>query len=375
MNKKAAIITWCDNNGPTNYGQILQCYAMQTICQKLGLEVFVIQYRKKTDLDFYKGKFILSTLNPFYEILFKVFVIEKAWNKRICLFRRFIKENIILSKPCYDKSDVEKLVKDCSFLICGSDQIWNPIWYDSMFFLDFGHTKQKRIAYAPSGIAIEDPETEKIYQKMGLWINRMDCVSMRESQSVDIMAKYTDKHIEVVLDPTLLIDREDWDKIASERLVEEPYIFCYVMGSLRQHKLVLRQLMKKYQAKRIVFIPSNVVEDKLKFATSFPGAGPAEFVSLIKNAEAVATDSFHGTALSLKYRKQFYLLKRIQQDCYRWANYSRIENILEKMNIDSRLVSNVKAVNSITQINYDTVSVYEASEIEQSKHYLQNALT
>lgn len=375
MNKKVAIITWCDNNGPTNYGQIFQCYAIQKICEKLGFEAIIVQYRKKTEIDFCKNKFKSKYLNQIYEELFKIIVIEKNYNKRIYLFRRFIKENIELSSPCYDKRDVEKLVRDCSYLLCGSDQIWNPIWYDPMFFLDFGHTGQKRIAYAPSGIANDDNETEVIYTKMGSLINRIDCVSMRESQGIQIMKKYTDKNIEAVLDPTLLLERKDWDKIASKRLVDEPYIFCYTMGSLRQHKLVLRQIMKKHNATRIVFIPSNVVEAKLQLATPYTTAGPAQFISLIKYAEAVATDSFHGTTLSIKYKKQFYLLKRMQQDCYRWASFSRIDNILDKMHIDGRLVSNIKDIKNISEINYDIVDIYGNTEIEKSKHFLQKALS
>ena len=374
MGKKVSIMTWCDNNGPTNYGQILQCYAIQTMVQKLGLEPVVIQYRKKSDLDFYQGKFKIGFLNQIYEVLFKIFVIEKKFNRRIFLFRKFIKEQIKRSRPCYDKIDIENVVKDCKCLICGSDQIWNPIWFDPMFFLEFGTTYQKRIAYAPSGIAIEEAEMEEVYSKMGMLINKIDVVSIRESMGAQILNKYTDKKIETVLDPTLLLDRKDWDKIVSKRLIREPYIFCYVMGSLRQHKLVLRQLMKRYKVKKIVFIPSNIVEDRVGFATPLTDAGPAEFVSLIKYAEAICTDSFHGTTLSIKYRKQFYLLKRVQQDCYRWANFSRIDNVLDKIQIDGRLVSCVKDVNSLGDINYKIVDINANAEIEKSKAFLGNAL-
>ena len=351
MRKKAGIITWCDNNGPTNYGQILQCYAMQNIFGKLDFETLIIQYRNKTGRDFYKGKFKSHFLNQIYEELFNFFVIEKTFNKRIYLFKKFIKENIELSTPCYDKEDVETVSKSCVVLVCGSDQIWNPVWFDPLYGLDFGSQNQKRIAYAPSGVAMEDDVSIQKYKEMVKYINHIDSVSVRESKSIEILKKYTDKSIQAVLDPTFLLEKKEWDNIASKRLIDEPYIFCYIMGSIRSYKLVLKAIMQKYKAKKIVLIPSNIVESRLNSAQCFTDAGPAEFVSLIKFAEAICTDSFHGTALSIKYEKQFYTLRRAQKDADLAANYLRIDNVLNKMCINERRVNSVKEVKGIEKIN------------------------
>ena len=374
MIKKAGIITWCDNNGPTNYGQILQCYAMQNIFRKLGFDPLIIQYRKKTGRDFYMGKFKRHFLNQIYEALFNFFVIEKIFNKRIFLFKKFIKENIVLSTPCYDKEDVETVSKSCVVLVCGSDQIWNPVWFDPMYGLDFGSQYQKRIAYAPSGVVMEDDVSIQKYIEMVKYINHIDFVSVRESKSVEILKKYTDKALVAVLDPTFLLEKEEWDKIASKRLIGEPYIFCYVMGSIRSYKLVLKAIMLKYNVKKIVLIPSNLIESKLHCAQTFTKAGPAEFVSLIKYAEAVCTDSFHGTALSIKYEKQFYTLRRAQKDTDLAANYLRIDNILNKMCINERRVNSVKEVKGIKKINYKCIDKYAKMEIENSLNFIKNAL-
>lgn len=374
MLKKAGIITWCDNNGPTNYGQILQCYAMQKLCEKNRIEPMIIQYRKKSSRDFFNGKFKISFMNQIYEYLFKIFIIEKSYNKRIFLFRKFIKENIKLSHPCYDKDDVEAISKKFDYLICGSDQIWNPIWFEPIYGLGFGHKTQHRIAYAPSGVAIVDDWTAQKYTELGKCIDRIDYVSVREQESVDILRKYTGKEIKAVLDPTFLVNVQDWDKIASERLVDESYIFCYIMGSLTPHKLVLKALMKKFNVEKIIFIPSNLVESKVKFARPVSDIGPAEFVSLIKHAKAVCTDSFHGTALSIIYRKQFFTLKRAQKDCEKWANFMRIDNVMKKMNISERLVGSVKDVNAIEDINYDIIEKYKSNEIRKAELFFENAL-
>jgi len=117
-----------------------------------------------------------------------------------------------------------------------------------------------------------------------------------------------------------------------------------------------------------------VVESRLKFAKPYTQAGPGEFISLVKNAKAVCTDSFHGTALSIIYKKQFYTLKRHQKDCEKWANFLRIDNILNKIHIDGRLVKCVKDINNTIDINYDNIDDYLKIEIERSKSFLKNSL-
>lgn len=182
---KAAILTWCDNNGPTNYGQILQCYAMQRLVKEAGYEPLVIQYRKKDPRDLLAHNFSNSTaigrfLNERYERHYNLKVVEGTETLRVKRFKEFIKKYIPLSPPCYTKNMVEDMTRDCEILICGSDQIWHPIWFDPIWFLDFGRPEQKRIAYAPSGIFYERPEFEEQYRKMAVLIENLDEVSVRE---------------------------------------------------------------------------------------------------------------------------------------------------------------------------------------------------
>lgn len=155
--KKAAILTWCDNNGPTNYGQILQCYAMQKLVESWGYYPIIVQYRNKDERDFVKHNFFNRNsvgrwLNERYEKAYNIKVIEKEETPRVRAFKNFINENIHLTSPCYTRQAVEYETKDCELLVCGSDQIWNPIWFNPIWFLDFGTKEQKRVAYAPSGI-------------------------------------------------------------------------------------------------------------------------------------------------------------------------------------------------------------------------------
>lgn len=338
--KKAAILTWCNNNGPTNYGQILQCYAMQYLVRQAGYEPTVIQYRKKKANDFWDCYFSNRTavgrwLNERYEARYHEKIVEGGKTLRLEHFRQFIKENINLSAPCYNKEMVEQMTADCELLVCGSDQIWNPIWFDPIWFLDFGTKAQKRIAYAPSGIFHDKPEYQNVYREMANLLKRLDKVTLRERSGIEILQKYTDIPMEDAFDPVCLVPVEEWNRLAAERLVQEEYIFCYVMGSLRPYQLILRELMKKYNAGKVVYIPSNMLKEPgFAFTESYDAAGPAEFLSLIKHAKAVCTDSFHGVVVSLLYQKPFYNVQRKHAGTEAFGGSERVNSLLKKLGVE-----------------------------------------
>lgn len=360
--KKAAILTWCDNNGKTNYGQILQCYAMQQLVDSWGYESFVVQFRAKDERDRIQHNFsnrnpIGRWLNEHYERNYNLKVVEQGETQRIRAFKQFIREHIRLTPPCYTKQAVEYETRDCELLVCGSDQIWNPLWFHPVWMLDFGTEVQKRIAYAPSGIFCEDEESVACYQKMTPLLERLDVITVREQLGADILSKYTDKEVHAVLDPTLLMDVEEWDKVAAKRLIEEDYIFCYITGKLRPHQLILREIMRKYHANKIVYILSDYVkEGELPCFVKCEIAGPAEFISLIKYAKAICTDSFHGTVLSLLYKKQFYNVNRVETGSEKYGGNERVSNLISQLNLSSRVLSHVKEAKEIQPIDYEKVS-------------------
>lgn len=358
---KAAIITWCYNNGQTNYGQVLQCYAMQTIVEKYGFDAKVIRYRKKeTDENVVLENRSLLYVD-LYELWYRLVKVEKKINLRILKFAGFIKRNITLSQQCYTKGQVEQESEECDLLICGSDQIWNPIWFEDVYGLDFGGMEKRRIAYAPSGILMESEEYEKKYQELGKCLEKFELVTVRERKSKEILSKYTDKEIVDVADPTLLLNSEEWNRVASKRLLKEPYIFCYSMGSLRPHKILIRYIKNKYKAKKVVFIMADHRENgKEKGGCFYPFryAGPGEFLALIRDAAAVCTDSFHGLALSMVYRRQFYVMERIQTDACLGANFLRLENLLERSGIGmKRFVGCVRDVEEVGEIDYGKLRI------------------
>lgn len=376
--KEISILTWCDNNGPTNYGQILQCYAMEKICEKRGFFPKVIYFREKQQGDFLKHEFTLSFLNRWYELLYKVCRIEKHWDGRIRRFRKFIRRNITLSGPCYHMEQVKKCCENSEILLCGSDQIWNPLWFHPVYALCFAEKEQRKVAYAPGGIALENDFAREKYRELAGYLDGFYRISVREKRSVEILQKYVKSPVVDVLDPTFLLTQAEWDEVSAKRLIKEPYVLCYTLGSLRPHKHVLRAVLKRYGAKKVVYIPSNLDEvmngrqscDFMAYKT----AGPSEFLSLIKYAEAVCTDSFHGMALSINYEKQFFIMSRIQKGNDVIASEERQKNVLEKCSIQSRKIKCIKDLEELADIDYKQVNRHLEKEIRRSEAFLEETL-
>ncbi len=355
---RAAILTWCNNNGPTNYGQILQCYATQHLVREAGYEPLVVQYRKKDSWDLLAHNFSNRTalgraLNRYYERYYNRQVVEQEKSPRVERFTAFIQRYIPLSAPCYTKKMVEDMTKDCDILVCGSDQIWNPVCFDPVWFLDFGTPKQKRIACAPSGIFYEKEEYKECYQKMAFLIEQLDEVNVRERIGADILRKYVKKEIKVREDPTLRLGQKQWDKVADKKLVEGNYIFCYLLGSLSPYQMILRELKRGYQAEKIVYIPTNLLlEEGYREFLKYEDAGPAQFLSLIKYAKAVCTDSFHGTVMALQYGIPFYNVRRVHKGTEAFGGGERIDNLLQERGLSERWVRNVSDIRQMT-FKYD----------------------
>ena len=324
--KKAAIITWCNNNGPANFGQILQCYAMTQIVRKNGYDPIVIRYRKQGSEERQCQTGIAKSI---YEFYYEQKIEDRRFHLRKLYFQRFLLKYIPHSVPCHSLEEVENAAKDCELLLCGSDQIWNPVAYDPVYYLDFGTDRQRRIAYAASmGITEAKEQHKPILDKVAVHLRRFDKISVREQAGADILQACTDKKIKVVLDPTLHVKKEEWDKIASPRLIKTPYVLCYTLGDLSKNKSTVRKVCAQCNTKQVVIIATrNTHKGYDKFGKVLYHVAPEDFISLIKHADAVCTDSFHGVAFSVLYSKKFFVLERKTEK--EWGGGGRIENLLK----------------------------------------------
>ena len=321
-----------------NYGACLQAYALQTKIEQTGAECKIIKY---TQPDGYKRKHNIRDIlkaNPLFLQTVRLFGYKpffKYLNKP--KFEKFRNTYLKFTDRYDTAEEIYKAEMNFDAYVCGSDQIWNPVLFDGndpIYTLDFVPDGKKRIAYAPSIGLSEFPQeyAEDFKNK----IDRFDFLSVRESAGQQIVHSLTHKDIKVVLDPTLLLNGNDWNKIAISAGMKRPYIFCYLFGT-RSYIGEFTEYVRLTTGMDVVCIPLTEREEKSDYIKVY-NAGPCEFLGLIRDASIVITDSFHATAFSINFNTPFYSLLRNETGEKNNMN-SRIYSILGLTGLEDRLVS------------------------------------
>lgn len=361
--KKISIITY---SRAYNYGSALQTFALNSYLRKLGNEVKTIDYSTKQQRNLYRifepCKGILSVMRNIHSLLnwFKL----KRHKKR---FDTFLTANIPMTDKINDTLHLESLNNDFDYFICGSDQIWNVKCddYDPNYMLSFVYDKKKCIAYAPSlGAGADKKETKDAIAK---YVTEFKALSCRESKSAAIIESVTHKEVKKVLDPVFLLTSDEWSKVAPEDIIKGEYILGYFIGDIigmRNYALKLSRQM----GIPVVVIYKNLRDLKYKFDNYYE-AGPAEFVSLIRNAKCIVTNSFHAISFSIIYKRDFWVF--IDQE----SSDSRITGLLDDVNLRCRIVNNLTMPDMDVSIPYEALDFSVLNEkINVSKKYLMENL-
>lgn len=345
---KASILTFCNNNGPVNYGQILQGYAVQKILEENGYAPEIVLYQKLKILE--------------------------LMTKRVRRFYDFVNKYMHTSKTCMTEGEVEEAVIDAELIVGGSDQVWFPYTIDNVWTLGVGKDNAKRISLAASGVFYDDEFTNEQISAFKDNFNRMDYISVREKSAKTVIEKYTDKDIDVLPDPTLFLDKSKWDRVSADMSADDDYIFCYCLGGVRPYDLVFKKLSEIYGNIKIKYIASNLEEDNCySNMEGIYDAGPAEFISYIKNAKAIVTDSFHGVTLSIIFGKDWYNLERLSAGKDRFGGRIRVDSLTENIPGDCGWICNVKDVENryefLRTVDYSNLfaNVKKAEEIIRLK--------
>lgn len=372
---KVGILTF---HASHNYGSVLQAYALQNIVKtscKCDCEIinFITDRQKEMYSIFYKINSMKDILRNVRVILYKYRIRKDRFED----FNKFIEGHLNLSEKIYkNKEELEQDVNVYNTIVCGSDQIWNLTIkdFDYSYFAPF-NGEFKKISYAPS--CGGDDIFKKILnnEKVKKYINDFDSLSVRENVAKDMLQKVTNKDISVVLDPTLLIRKEKWDSICNDRFIKEDYIFFYSIDYNDDVVKMAKNISEKLNLP--VYILFNTPSGYKKSLMNFKFAkseAPQDFISLIKNAKLVLSNSFHGTVFSIIYRKAFYVLRgtydgKINTD-------DRITTLLGKFKIKDREIniSNLSEKYISCDIDYSDNEKYIESEIEKSIEYLRNSI-
>ena len=375
--KKIGIITMYYNS--KNCGGMLQAYALTKALEKMGLssEQICVEFSKsKKQKKKIKGKTIVRQIKDLilfgrnqYIKLFR-WLLSKKLDSKNEPFERF-QEKVPHSKRVYDESNINECVKIYDAFITGSDQVWSMAAYHGEYFLNFVPENLYKISYAASMPDINITEEQKCLVKG--YLETFDDISVRETLTVDFLSDLTKRNIECVLDPTLLLDKSDWDEICEKRLIEQDYMFCYFLNdSIRTRYLAYR--FARREKLKIITIPHmcSVCEGDLIFGDKkIYDISPEKFVSLIKYAKYVVTDSFHASVFSYIYKTKFYVFERGNMT-------SRLSTLLNMVGEEFRLCSKTK--NALYQmISYKDSDVSYSTEVLEdmklrSKYFLQKNL-
>lgn len=366
--KKIGIITF---HRAVNYGAVLQTYATQEFLKANNYDVEIIDYRDEileTPYKFLKlprGGIKTKTKKILNDIIFL-----KKNNKKGKNFQKFIKSNLNLSKMYNSIGELKENYPKYDIYITGSDQVWNTNIVGCLsdaYTLNFGNDKIKRISYAASiGLSKIDNKYENEYKEK---LKNIDFLSVREENAKLILNELIDKKdIQVVLDPTLLLNKEFWsskiDKLDKEN---EKYIFVYSVANNDEYRKIANYLSKETGLKIVHFEKTNKFDNVLKNAYT---EGPFEFLNFIKNAEYVVTNSFHATVFSIIFNKKFFCVP------FKTTS-SRITNLLEKMGISNRIVYTLEEFKNKKydeEINYSEVDKKLEEERKESINWLNNVI-
>ncbi len=273
-------------------------------------------------------------------------------------FRQFRNACFHLSPAYRSFRDLTGACSGYSDILVGSDQLWLPVNIEANYYtLAFVPEKVNKLAYATSfGVSRIPPGQTRKARK---FLKRIEHISVREQTGQKIVEELTGRKVPIVCDPTLLFTGEQWLTVQKEDpAVKQPYIFCYFLGSNAAHREFANSLKKKTGMQIVVlrhldeYIPSdNAFGDISPF-----DIGPSEFLNLIRNAAFVCTDSFHGTAFSILYRKTFFTFRRFRKAGNQSTNH-RIESLLAMLDLSDRLISgNEKPEDCLNKtIDYDFV--------------------
>jgi len=355
-----------------NHGASLQEYALLEYLKKLGYQAETINYNP----DYLSNHFnFLAVSNPKFDsnlLIRSIYLLLKLPGRLLNLrrkynFDKFSHKYISSTKESFTSNqELKDNIPKADIFICGSDQIWNSFFQngkDPAFYLDFVPDDKLKISYAASFATetIEDNIKPFVSEK----VKRIDFVSVRESSGVEILKDLGFDNIKHVLDPVFLLDKKSWERIATQdKIRKKPYILVYDADSSPFIKDFVLKMSEKNKWDIVT------ISNRIPYANeNLSNKGPDVFLSLIKEASFIVSNSFHAVAFSLIFEKQFVVFNRAEQ-----IN-ARMNDLVELLNIQNTMLAYdfiQKEYNYI--VNYDLVRLTLDNYIKKSKDFLISSI-
>lgn len=259
----------------------------------------------------------------------------------------------------------KKIVNDFDYFFVGSDQIWNPNWYHDIDYFKYVN-KNKQIAYAGSFGVYTIPD--KLKDSFKRVFENMGNISVREEAGAKIIKELIGKDVPVVIDPTLLLDKNEWLKVSKkpEWIKEKKYILAFFLGDISNERRQIFDRLAKNKNLEIIYI---LKYDNIDWAK----VGPAEFIYLVNNSEAIITDSYHGSVFSIIMHKPFFVFNREEKNMCNMN--SRLETLLKKFNLENRYqINNNINEENLFHVDYSNMKTILEKEREYAINYLEKAM-
>ena len=385
LGERKRLVGLCIVHKNHNYGSMLQSFATLVKLDELGVDYEIIDYSHPRTLQFYAGAagrlanrdFLYSKARLFRKKAGKKLHPDYAANEAVRgeRFDRFVKERFPrFSEPINEYRRLRRYAEKFTDVLVGSDQLWLPSGNGTNFYnLMFAPRACNRIAYAASFGVSSIPAHQR--KETAEYLNRIRHISLREESGKRIVKELTGRDVPVILDPTMVITREQWDEAVADKAVTDgEYLFCYFLGNNPSHREEASALAKSLGLKIVTLrhLDEYIASDE-KFGDEAPyDVGPEEFVNLIRHAKYVCTDSFHGSVFSILYHKQFISFNRYGDG--KNSRNSRLDTLFGNIGIDRRFHGDLKS-EILRKIDYDAVD----SKLEvlrmRSDRFIREALS
>lgn len=358
-----------------NYGSVLQAYAFQKVCEDLGYTTHIIDYTFPNEWH-QNNKYVTAGDTQPNEPRWIKMLYAKALIRQHKGIASFVQKYQHLTEKTYlSPEELKQNPPHYDVYITGSDQLWSPRHCngDPAFMLQFAPNDALKISYAASiGTNAIPYELKPLYTEL---LGRYKHIAVRENSGKEIIRAITGKDATVVLDPTLLLNKDEWNKIAApKRQFKKQYILCYFLNyTFNSFPFVddFTEYMQKqtgYEIVRVARPPHKMFIPHTHYKV---GASPEEFLALVRDAEMVLTTSFHGTAFAVNYDKPVFTIVKDRN-----ASDSRQISLMRNLGLDQQVLSISDEFPSKDKFTYNVQFVQQRLEElrQESKKYLINAL-
>ena len=354
-----------------NYGSMLQSYASQIAIEHLGHDCEMVRYKKQ-----YSGLQLLRQVPRLFNGANVKKIKGRRDQKKAAAAYPAIERQRAYRRACFDRyrddtftslspefvgyDALKKGSERYDAVVVGSDQLWLPMGLPTNFYnLQFAAPGVRRVSYATSFGVSQIPWYQK--GRTADYLRKLDYLSVREERGAQICREVAGVDAKVVVDPTLLLTRDEWlTAVPERRIIEEPYIFCYFLGAnqLCRDEARLASAEMGLPIVTLRHLDSIIPSDETFGEYAPYDADPAGFINLIRGAEYVLTDSFHGTVFSTIHHKRFATFYRFA-NADRQSRNSRIDSLFSNLGLQNRLITKSDSATAALVADVDFAAVDE----------------